>query len=129
MSSATRWACWSNPVTAVSTPSFLQWAIGYQCAVRGFQDGIAPEMTERQLRAAIATSDARREGRIFEGYAVDEPLGFRIEEALALYGGLPKVEETCRACPANAIAIYQPEALAGCVGMFIMPRDEYDFCD
>ncbi|HEY2410593.1 MAG TPA: hypothetical protein VGI40_00040 [Pirellulaceae bacterium] len=112
-----------------STPPFLLWAIGYQCPIRGFQDGSDPERTERQLRAAIATSEALRQGRVFEGYAVDEPLGFRIEEALALYGGIAKVEETCGACPANAMATHRPEALAGCVGLFALPPDDRGFCN
>jgi hypothetical protein len=112
-----------------TTPPFLQWAIGYQCPIRAFQDGSDPERTERQLRAAIATSEALRQGRIFEGHAVDEPLAFRVEEALALYGGLSKVEETCGDCPANAMATRRPEALAGCVGLFALPADERDFCN
>jgi hypothetical protein len=116
-------------VSAASTPPFLQWAVGYQCPIRGFQDGSVPEMTERQLRAAIATSDALRERRVFEGFAVDEPLGFRVEEALALYGGLATVEETCGACPANAVAMQSPGALAGCVGMFALPAKDRPFYD
>jgi hypothetical protein len=116
-------------VPAANTPSFLVWAIGYQCPIRGFQDGSNPETTERHLRAANATSDARSEGQIFEGYAVQEPLGFRVEEALAIYGGLKKVEETCGACPANGTATHRPGALAGCVGMFPLPANECEFYD
>jgi hypothetical protein len=114
-------------VSAASTPPFLLWAVGYKCPIRGFQDGSDPERTERQLRAALATSEARRAGRVFEGYAVDEPLGFRIGEALALYGGLAKVEETCGACPANAVAMHQAGALAGCVGMLALPIHPFNF--
>ncbi len=112
---------------ATTTPPFLLWAVGYQCPIRGFQDGSDPERTERQLRAAIAVSEDRREGRVFEGYAVDEPLGFRIEEALALYGGLASVEKACGHCPANALAVHQPQALAGCVGMLALPIHPFDF--
>jgi len=116
-------------VPSATTPPFLLWAIGYQCPIRGFQDGSDSERTERQLRAAIAVSEARREGRVFEDYAVDEPLGFRIEEALALYGGLTNVENTCGDCPANALAVHQPQALAGCVGMLALPIQPLDFYD
>jgi hypothetical protein len=113
---------------AIATPPFLLWAVGYQCPIRGFQDGSDPERTERQLRAAVATSEARREGRVFEGYGVAPPLAFRIEEALALYGGAEQVEETCRGCcPANAVAMHQAGALAGCVGMFALPTAADDF--
>jgi hypothetical protein len=116
-------------VPAASTPPFLVWAIEYQCPIRGFQNGSDPEMTERQLRAVVATSTARCEHRVFEGNAVDEPLGFRVEEALALYGGLEKVEETCGACSANAAALIKPGALGGCLGMFALPADERVFCE
>src|SRR6478752_1969051 len=101
----------------ISTPAFLLWAIEYSCPIRGFQDGTDPDHTERQLRAAIALNAARREGRVFEGYCVAEPLGFRIEEALAIYGGLEAVERTCGSCPANALARNWRRAVAGCVGM------------
>jgi hypothetical protein len=112
-------------VSAASTPPFLLWAIGCECPIRGFQDGSDPEMTERQLRAAIATSEARRNGRLFEGYAVDEPLAFRVGEALAIYRGLATVEETCGACPVNATAVHHPQALAGCVGTFALPENDH----
>jgi hypothetical protein len=101
----------------VETPQFLLWAIEYACPVRGYQDGCDPERTERQLRAARAVSEARREGRVFEGFCVEPPNGFRIEDALAVYGGLNAVEQACARCPANALAPIYPDSLAGCVGI------------
>jgi hypothetical protein len=91
--------------------------------VRGFQNGRDPERTERQLRAARAVSDARREGRIFEGFCLDPPYGFRIEEALRLYGGEQAVEQNCRGCPANALARFDAASLAGCYGLVPLPDD------
>src|SRR6476659_5578703 len=102
----------------MDTPEFLLWAIGYRCPVRGFQDGSDPEKAERQLRAARAVSDARREGRIADGYCLDPPYGFRIEEALAVYGGLHVVEQCCGDCPANTNKAQDKLSLAGCYGLF-----------
>jgi hypothetical protein len=113
---------------SISTPPFLLWAIEYSCPVRGFQNGSDPDHTERQLRAAMALSAARREGRVFEGYCIEEPLGFCIDEALAIYGGLELVERTCGACPANALTRIWPGELAGCLRMFILPNEEEKFC-
>jgi len=110
-----------------STPAFLLWAIEYSCPIRGFQNGSDPDHTERQLRAAMALSTARREGRVFEGYCVDPPLGFRIEEALGIYGGIETVKRTCGACVANAVARIRPGELAGCLGMLVLPEDEGEF--
>ncbi len=111
----------------IGTPAFLLWAIEYSCPIRGFQNGSDPDQTERQLRAAMALSAARREGRVLEGYCVDPPLGFRIEEALAIYGGLEIVERACGVCPANAVARIRPGELAGCLRMFVLPADDGEF--
>ena len=107
----------------MDTPEFLVWAIEYSCPIRGLQDGSDPERTGRQLRSARAVSDARREGRVFEGLCVDPPNGFRIADALAIYGGLQAVEHACRDCPANALAEVNPAALAGCYGLVPLPDD------
>jgi hypothetical protein len=106
----------------MKTPEFLVWALGYSCPVRGFQDGSDPERTERQLRAARAVGDARREGREFEGFCLDPPNGFRIADALAIYGGLDAVEKACSICPANIRNHDGPGALAGCFGQVIVYR-------
>jgi hypothetical protein len=111
----------------MDTPEFLVWAIDYTCPVRGFQSGSDPERTERQLRAARATSDARREARVFEGLCVDPPDGFRISETLAIYGGLTVLQQTCRGCPANALAQFAADSLAGCYGVLALPADEHAF--
>jgi hypothetical protein len=108
----------------MNTPEFLVWAIEYTCPVRGFQNGSNPERTERQLRAARAVSDARREGRVFEGLCVKPPDGFRIDEALEVYGGLAAVQQACSACPANAMLRSEASALAGCFGVVPLPVDE-----
>jgi len=108
----------------VETPEFLVWAIECSCPIRGFQNGSDPQRTERQLRAARAVSDARREGRVFEGVCVDPPHdGFRLDETLAVYGGAEVVERACGKCPANALAEADAGALAGCYGVVPMPDD------
>lgn len=115
----------------METPEFLLWAIEHRCPVRAQQDGSDPERTERQLRAARAASDARREGRVFEGLCIDPPEGFRLAEALAVYGGLHAAESACRNCPANALAELEAPGqlteglatLAGCYGLVPLPPD------
>ena len=107
----------------MDTPEFLLWALEYSCPIRGFQDGSDPERTERHLRAARAAGDAALEGRVFEGLCVSPPSGFRIADALAIYGGLSAIEQACRDCPANALAQDVPGQLAGCYGLVPLPED------
>ncbi len=109
------------------TPEFLVWAIEYSCTIRGLVDGSDPERTERQLRAARAVSDARRERRVFEGFCIEPPNGFRIADGLAVYGGAEAVERACGCCPANALAEIEPGALAGCYGIVPVPLDPSPF--
>jgi hypothetical protein len=105
------------------TPEFLVWALEYTCPIRGFQNGSDPERTERQLRAARAVSDARREGREFESYCLKAANGFRIADALAVYGGLSVVEQACGSCAANVIERDDRSSLAGCFGIVVFSSD------
>lgn len=107
----------------MDTPEFLIWAIEHTCPVRGQQNGSDPERTERQLRAARAVSDARRERRVFEGLCVNPPLAFRAADAAAAYGGLAGVEAACGDCRVNAIAVNDAGVLAGCFGIVPLPAD------
>ncbi len=109
------------------TPEFLIWALEHACPLRGSQDGSDPERTERQLRTARAVSDARRAGRVFDGLCVDPPWGFRMEEALAIYGGEAAARQACGNCPANALTEAEPGSLAGCFGMLALPDDPTEF--
>jgi hypothetical protein len=119
----------------METPEFLIWAIEHTCPVRGLQDGSDPERTERQLRAARAVSDAHRAGRVFEGLCLDPPDGFRIDDALAVYGGPDATEATCLSCPVNFLRegrwpLPDPgslTALAGCYGLVPLPQDARPF--
>jgi hypothetical protein len=106
------------------TPEFLVWSLEYGCPVRGFEDGSDPERVERQLRAARAFSDASREGRVFEGLVLDPPQAFRIDDALAIYGGQVQLEIACRGCPANALEKPVPSILAGCYGHVPLAPDQ-----
>lgn len=107
----------------MNTPEFLLWSIELGCPIRGFEDGTIPERVERQLRAARAVSDARREGRVFEGLVLDPPCGFRADEALAFYGGESTIAAACRDCPANSPTESQ-DTWAGCFGLLPLPADE-----
>ena len=101
----------------VHTPAFLLWSLEYTCQVRGFETGHDPERIERLLRAARVASDAIAEGRVLEGICLSPPYGFRLNEALALYGGLATVEVACNGCPANAASRVRAGTWAGCFGM------------
>ena len=99
------------------TPEFLVWAIEQRCELRqiaGFED---PERTERHLRTLRAYSEAAAEGRVFEGICAAPPNGFRVEDALSLYGGLAAVKDACRDCAANSLLKENLNSLAGCFGM------------
>src|SRR3954466_13708392 len=90
------------------TPEFLVWAIERHCPLRQIAGFADPERTERHLRALRAYSDASAQGRIFEGICVEADAnpsqryatcGFRVEEALTLYGGLESAATACGECP------------------------------
>jgi hypothetical protein len=106
------------------TPEFLVWALEWRCELRqiaGFED---PERTERHLRTLRAYSDAAAEGKVFEGICAAPPNGFRVDDALSLYGGLTAAMDACRDCPANALQKKNPNSLAGCFGMVPLLPDE-----
>ncbi len=131
-----------SPIATMQTPEFLVWALERRCPLRqiaGFED---PERTERHLRTLRAYSDAAAEGRVFEGFCVepdvcsnrlqpaDNPLmrvttnGFRVDDALPLYGGQLAAETACLGCPANAMRKENSNSLAGCFGMVPLPPNE-----
>ena len=115
------------------TPEFLVWAIEEPCPLRQIAGFENPERTERHLRTLRAYSDAAAERRIFEGICFEpaaDPLkgngknGFRVADALSLYGGLKTAEESCCKCPANALKQTKSRNLAGCFGMVPLPAKE-----
>ena len=110
-----------------STPSFVRWAINRPCAFREIYPQRLPETTFRQLRAIREVSVAESENRIHESICVhpyanandaDSALGFPIDEVVDLLGGSQLIADTCKTCPANAVAIQQPGLWAGCYGWF-----------
>jgi hypothetical protein len=117
----------------IRTPEFLVWALERRCELRqiaGFED---PERTERHLRTLRAYSEADVEGRVFEGICVESRVsttsdeaakGFRVDDALSLYGGVKNARNTCFRCPANLPLAGWPSNLAGCFGMLPLPQDE-----
>ncbi|QDU93813.1 hypothetical protein [Lignipirellula cremea] len=133
----------------MKTPEFIGWTLVRSCPLREVLDDPAdPMAVERLLRPVQAYSDARREGRLFEGVCLaadvipdvdpspvddhaaairaanGEPLGFRADEVLAAYGGEQAIRSVCTGCPANAVAQVQADALAGCVGLLeFSPHD------
>jgi hypothetical protein len=55
------------------------------------------------------------------------PLGFRIADALAVYGGPEAVHDSCPTCLANAAR--RGLTLAGCYGLVPLPADERQTCE
>jgi hypothetical protein len=115
------------------TPSFVVWALERHCPLRQIAGWEDPERTERLLRAARAYDEARAEGRILDGIALgagackrtdpaDAP-AFRVDTALAVYGGTDALHAACRDCPANALAGHHGRLVAGCFGMWPLPND------
>jgi hypothetical protein len=113
----------------VQTPEFLCWAIEWRCPLRDLLPENDPEKVERQLRNARAVSEARAEGRVQNDLVVsaDERLGFRVADAMAIYGGEAVVAECCNACPANVKAGRGEQSYAGCYGLLPMPEPRAEF--
>jgi len=119
-----------------ATPEFVCWSLSECCPLREvLDDPHSPPAVERLLRPIRTWSDALAEDRVFEGVCVSaavvdlnsnvEPLGFRVEEALAGYGGEEHVAKTCGDCRANATAGIAPGSLAGCHGLLeFSPQEE-----
>ncbi len=93
------------------TPSFVRWAIRYECAFRTPVADDLPYQTFRQLRSLREVSMGRLEERIVDGYCIhpdhhheaENVRGFPVAEVLRLFGDEADVQSTCGACPANAI--------------------------
>lgn len=109
------------------TPEFLAWSLAHGCPLRQGVPDDEPEKVERHLRTARAFSDARAEGRIFAGICLQDDMGFRATESLALYGGLDAITAACHNCPANGLESITPATLAGCFGLWPLPLDARAF--
>lgn len=107
------------------TPPFLVWALVGTCPVRGFEDGSEPARVERQLRAARAVDEARQQGRVFGDLVVRGHEGFRISEAMAVYGGLASVDSACKSCSINVLWQNPRGRIAGCYGEFPFPSPNH----
>jgi len=113
----------------VQTPEFLCWAIERQCPLRELLPEHQPDKVERHLRAARFVAEARAEHRVQGDIArsADGAQGFRVSDALVIYGGEDAVQACCEPCPANAIATIQQPSYAGCFGMLPVPKPSDDF--
>ncbi len=92
------------------TPSFVRWAIRYDCPFREPESRDLPWQTFRQLRALRELSIGFREGRIIDGICLhpqfnqhaETARGFPVDEILAHFADASVVQKTCGCCPANA---------------------------
>ena len=107
----------------MKTPEFLLWSLAERCPLRELIPVDEPDQVERHLRAAQCYSNALREGRIWEGIAVAPPLGFRVADSLALYGGEQSLAAACDGCPANTARRLEPAGMAGCFGLLPLPEN------
>lgn len=97
------------------TPPFIRWALETACPlIRSVGTASAkrhPAQTAwRQLRGIKEVSQAIAAGRSHAGYCfapqstADQVVAVRIDEVTAPLGGTARVEQACRACPANPSA-------------------------
>ncbi len=118
-----------------STPMFVRWAIQHPCPFRELFPQRLPETTFRQLRSIREISVANQDGRIRDGIcfhpdaanvAVEEALGFPVDEIVDLFGGEDLIARTCGDCPAHSDRLHNPLLWAGCYGS--VPSDlRFDF--
>jgi len=108
-----------------ATPSFIRWAISYDCPLRELHPQRLPETTFRQLRSLREISVAKLANRVHQGFcwhpsaspaSPQQALGFPVDEVVELVGGEPFVEQLCLPCPANAKSCSSDFTWAGCYG-------------
>ncbi|WP_425613440.1 hypothetical protein NA78x_003272 [Anatilimnocola sp. NA78] len=113
----------------MQTPEFLCWAIERPCPLRELLPENQPDKVERHLRAARYVAAATAEHRIQDDIArsADGTQGFRVRDALVIYGGEDALRTCCESCPANAISTLQQPSYAGCFGMLPIPEPSAEF--
>lgn len=113
---------------AVTTPEFLRWSLDCACSLRDLCPSGEPEQVERQLKTLRAVAECEADGRVLSGVcfpveldrphaAPPIPLGFRLDEALAAYGGDDRASFPCLQCAAHVDRGRGPVRLAGCYGL------------
>jgi len=118
------------------TPSFVRWAIAYDCEFRQLDCQNLPYDTFRQLRSMREWSIGRLEQRVVDGYCIHATLnrevetarGFPEAEVRALFGSPEHLQHTCGRCPANAsIESDGQKVWAGCFGWFSSQSEHADW--
>ena len=107
----------------MQTPPFFRWALEVACPLRMGKHWSDPAQTERQLRSVRCYAEAKLEGRIFDGVAVEQVVddelptnGFLVDEVFQAYGGEDELER-CRGCAANVARHIGQLSYAGCYGL------------
>ncbi len=117
-----------------TTPPFLAWALEQACPLRNIDRWQEPERTERHLRAVVEYGRGVREDRIVADVClgpecldpstpVSACTGFKIEDALSMFGGKSGVLLACSGCPANvrSESRFAP-GLTGCHALLPLPQ-------
>lgn len=117
-----------------ATPEFVRWALRHDCDLRAETPADDVERVARALFVLRECGRAQQELRVIEGVALEpsacqpatvssQPLGFRVADVLAAYGGPSAVAPCCRECRVNVVAEMQGDASAapafpwaGCFG-------------
>jgi formylglycine-generating enzyme required for sulfatase activity len=107
----------------------VHWALERPCPFRTGEDWFLPHVTEERLFGLRVAGEAEADGRIVDGICISGQRcgedstgrshllpysGFRIDEALARFGGLAKAAEVCGLCEANCVHPLYRSQVAGC---------------
>jgi len=100
------------------TPAFIAWSIRQDCTLKMDVAENQPLQVERFLRGLRLAGEASSDGRFIDDWVYQIPESesepvriFSLGEIAAAFGGWDRVQQTCRACPANVVA-----PTAGCYG-------------
>ena len=112
------------------TPSFVRWALRYNCDFRQLDCDNLPYDTFRQLRSIRELSNCRTQSRIIDGYCIHPEFnrdpksarGFPASEIFDLFGSEQTIENNCGGSKANCTANDDRETWAGCFGWFFSQR-------
>ena len=115
------------------TPSFVRWAIRFECPYRQPVEKDLPYHTFRQLRTIRELSVARLRGHLVEGFCihpefnqdVETARGFPESEVYEIFGEPGEIHSACNACPANA----NSDFWAGCYGWFFSAAENVNWIE
>ena len=117
------------------TPSFVRWAIRFDCTFRSSDCDNLPYDTFRQLRSIRELGVGYQRNQVIDGICIHAELntdsktarGFPVDEVHDLFGSHEAIDRTCGSCPANVWIAASNAAWAGCYGMFFSIVNDIDW--